>query len=327
MKTSTFCKKCRTQLFDGQNVSPTLPFARPVYDQTRRASTSERLSISGVQTKISLALVEGRLKMVSSGGRYILKPIPRGDFERLNVVPINEHLTMQIARQVFDIDVAANALVHFADGEPAYLTRRFDVQPYGGKWLQEDFAQVAGRTEESHGRNYKYNFSYEEIGSLIRQHVAAYRVDLERFFTLVIFNYLVNNGDAHIKNFSLIQQEGCEHRLTPAYDLLNTRLHLPGEGRTALDLFQGDFTTPSFEANAFYARDDFVEFARRLDLVPQRAVRILDRFVASRDKVVEWIGRSLLPTDCKELYCNHIDDRIQAIGYSYSASRPSTTGQ
>lgn len=50
-------------------------------------------------------------------------------------------------------------------------------------------------------------------------------VDMKRFFELVVFNYIYANGDAHLKNFSLIRQ-GEDFRLTPAYDLLNTALHI-----------------------------------------------------------------------------------------------------
>src|SRR6202012_5249664 len=100
-----------------------------------------------------------------------------------------------------DIDVGENGVVGFAGGEPAYLVRRFDVTADGTQRLQEDFAQIGKRSEETHGRNYKYDFSYEEIGDLIRQHVAACAVDLERYLTLVVFNFLVHNGDAHVKNF------------------------------------------------------------------------------------------------------------------------------
>jgi len=280
------------------------------------------MSISGIHTKISLVLKDGQLEMVDSGGRYILKPIPHGTFQRLNVLPINEHLTMQIARQVFDIEVAENALVAFADGEPAYLVRRFDVQPDGAKRLQEDFAQVGKRSEETHGKNYKYDFSYEGIGDLIRQHVAACAVDLERYFTLVVFNYLVHNGDAHVKNFSLIRSEDTgEYRLTPAYDLLNTRLHLPTETRTALDLFKGDFTTESYKANAFYAYDDFAVFAQKLGLIETRYKRILQKFVDSKEAVFSLIDRSILPDDCKQLYREQVQDSVGALSYSYAGLR------
>lgn len=315
-----FCNGCRKRLFDGKKVPRVLPFSRPAYDDLKLKVTPGRLSISGIQTKMSLALKDGRLEMVESGGQYILKPIPRGDYKRLEVMPINEHLTMQIARQVFKIDVAENALVHFADGEPAYLVRRFDMQADGSKRLQEDFAQVAKRSEETHGLNYKYDVSYEEIGELIHEHVAAYKVDLERYFTLVAFNYLVNNGDAHVKNFSLaMSADGKEHRLTPAYDLLNTRLHLPDETRTALQLFKGDFTTKSYEVNAFYAYDDFAELARKLGLVRTRYERILKGFADKKEAVISLIDGSVLRDDCKRLYKEHLEDSVKALGYSYAA--------
>jgi len=317
-----FCARCRKRLFDGKKVAPVLAFSRPAYDAAKLAVTPARMSISGIQSKISLILKDGQLQMADSGGRYILKPIPSGTFQRPNVLPINEHLTMQIARQVFKIEVAENALVEFADGEPAYLVRRFDVGPDGTKRLQEDFAQVANRSEETHGRNYKYDFSYEEIGGLIRKHVAAYAVDLERYFTLVLYNYLIHNGDAHVKNFSLIRSEDTEeYRLTPAYDLLNTRLHLPSESRTALELFQDDYATESYQANAFYAYDDFAVFAQRLGLVETRYKRILQRFVDSKEDVFALIDRSKLPDGCKQMYKEHVQESVRALSYSYGGSR------
>jgi serine/threonine-protein kinase HipA len=321
-KDDAFCGRCRKRLFDGKKVPRVLPFSRPAYNAAKLAVTPGKMSISGIQTKISLVLKDGQLEMVDSGGRYILKPIPHATLQRLNVLPINEHLTMQLARQVFDIEVAENALVAFADGEPAYLVRRFDVQPDGTKRLQEDFAQVGNRSEETHGKNYKYDFSYQAIGDLIRQHVAACVVDLERYFTLVVFNYLVNNGDAHVKNFSVIRSEDTEeYRLTPAYDLLNTRLHLPTETRSALDLFKDDFTTESYKPNAFYAYDDFAVFAQKLGLIETRYKRILQNFVDSKEAVFSLIDRSILPDDCKQLYKQQVQDSVGALSYSYAGLR------
>jgi serine/threonine-protein kinase HipA len=309
-------------LFDGKKVPFNLPFSRPAYDKEKLEVTPERMSISGIQPKISLVLKAGQLEMVKSGGEYILKPRPQGAFEKLEVAPINEHLTMQIARQVFGIEVADNALVAFNDGELAYLARRFDVQPDGKRSLQEDFAQIAARSEETHGKNYKYDLSYEEIGELIRTHVATYKVDLERFFKLVVFNYLVNNGDAHVKNFSLIRSEQTgEYNLSPAYDLLNTRLHLPNESQTALELFKDGFGTESYKANAFYAYDDFVAFAQKLGLVESRYRRVLEEVITTQEAVFALIECSMLPEECKQLYKEHVDDRIRAFSYSFSGWR------
>ncbi|SIO65183.1 serine/threonine-protein kinase HipA [Singulisphaera sp. GP187] len=318
----TYCGACRNRLFGGKKVPFILPFSRSDYDQVTLEVTTDRMSISGIQTKISLALNAGRLKMVMSGGQHILKPRPHGMFKRLEMAPINEHLTMQLARQVFKIEVAENALVAFEDGELAYLVRRFDVQPDGRRSLQEDFAQIAARSEEAHGKNYKYDGSYEEIGQLIRRHVAASPVDSERYFTLVAFNYLVNNGDAHLKNFSLIRDDQTdEYNLTPAYDLLNTRLHLPDETHTALELFKDGFETEGYKANAFYAYDDFVVFAQKLGLVESHYKRILERFIPEQEAVFSLIECSMLSDECKDLYKKHVKDQINAFSYSHAGLR------
>jgi serine/threonine-protein kinase HipA len=43
---------------------------------------------------------------------------------------------------------------------------------------------------------------------------------------VLIFNYLFSNGDAHFKNFSLIETSMGDFKLSPAYDLLNSRIHI-----------------------------------------------------------------------------------------------------
>jgi hypothetical protein len=129
---------------------------------------------------------------------------------------------MQLARQLFKITVPPNAIIHFTDNSPAYLVKRFDVKSDGSKYAQEDFAQIAQVIEETHGKNYKYDLSYEEIGLLIKRHIPTYAIEFERFFRLVLFNYIFSNGDAHVKNFSAMLTDEGDHVLTPAYDLLCT---------------------------------------------------------------------------------------------------------
>jgi serine/threonine-protein kinase HipA len=321
-KQTSFCVRCRQRLFDGHKVSPILHFTRPEYDKAKGQVTPERLSLSGVQTKLPVALRGGRLELVDSGGHYILKPIPRGEFQHQSSVPINEHLTMLIARQVFQIEVAEHAMVSFADDEPAYLVRRFDLLPDGTRLLMEDFAQIAARSEETHGQQYKYDFSYEEMGELIQRHVITSAITLERFFMLVLFNYYVHNGDAHLKNFALLRREDTgEYQLAPAYDLLNTHLHLPNESRTALDLFRDDYASPSYEANGFYAYDDFVELAQRFKLVEVRYRRILQSFVDKHEAVCSLVASSSLPVPLQHQYLEYLTSSRQALEYSFARQR------
>ena len=83
------------------------------------------------------------------------------------------------------------------------------------KTLQEDFAQIAERTEETHGKNYKYDFSYEEMAELLKRYVNAYSIEVEKYFNIIFFNYLFSNGDSHLKNFSLFRNEKYGDYLLP----------------------------------------------------------------------------------------------------------------
>ena len=98
--------------------------------------------------------------------------------------------------------------------------------------------------------------------------------------------------------------------LPPTTWLGNTRLHLPDESRTALDLFKDGFETKSYQVKAFYAQDDFVVFARRLGLVEKRFTRILKTFISHRDAVFALIDSSLLPEESKLVYKEHVNDRL-----------------
>jgi serine/threonine-protein kinase HipA len=316
-----FCPKCRKKLFNNKRVDPILPFSRPDYNR-RKIEKKDHISISGVQTKHSLLLSENTLELTETGGNYILKPIPLAEFNNLDFMPANEHVTMQIARQVFKLNTADCALVFFSDTTPAYLTKRFDVLP-NGKNQQEDFAQIAQATEENNGKNYKYDFSYEEIAALMQQHISAYAVDVEEFFRILVFNFLVNNGDAHLKNFSLYRDPILKtYRLTPAYDLLNTALHInDDEGTLALELFGGDYTTTSFDKNGFYAYDDFAEFGARIGINPLRVERIITSFSGHENDIAALLKRSFLSKPLQERYIALVQKRMKAITYSYKQTQ------
>lgn len=301
-------------------VSPRLPFSKPEYDRVK-VEQAGRISISGVQTKHSLKLEGKELSLCDAQGEFILKPVPAGVFLHLEQMPANEHLTMQLASQVFGLDTAENALVNFSGGEPAYLTKRFDRDAGGGKLMQEDFAQIAERTSETHGRDYKYGLSYEEIGSLMKANIGPYPIESEKFFKLVLYNYLVHNGDAHLKNFSIFRHPGIGiHILTPAYDLANTRIHLPNESDTALEMFQGDFETESYRANAYYAKDDFIAFGGKLGIPAERTLQYIDFFLLQGARVNRLIDASFLPKSTQALYSTLVADRLKRLAYSFSAA-------
>lgn len=254
---------------------------------------------------------------------YLVKPPPRSlSIKNNQSVPANEHVTMQLARQVFKLNVAANALLTFADGAPeTYLTRRFDVTAQG-RLHQEDFAQIGSYNQSTHGRNYQYNAaSYEHISEIIRQSVAAAPLALDEFFRSILFSYLVSNGDAHLKNFSLHRLiDRNEYMLTPSYDLLNTALHIDGENGLAMDLFKDDFETPSFVANTFLAFDDFLELGIRIGLPASRVRRLLADIVGHETAIQTLLDKSFLPAELRHQYAATLASRRQRLRYSLAGT-------
>lgn len=310
---SYYCYSCRKVLFNGRKVKSVLEFSQSEFTDIKLRADA-RISISGVQIKHSLKLQKTKLILTETGGEYILKPVPHGAFLHLDQTPANEHLTMQIAKQLFGIDTADNSLVYFSDGKPAYITKRFDISESGEKYSVEDFAQIAQKSEESDGTDYKYDFSYEEIGELIRKYVAASAVELEKFFRLVVFNYIISNGDAHLKNFSLYRNiRYGDYLLTPAYDLICTRIHSPYESDPALDLFRDDFESEDYKHGSKYTKNDFTEFGKRLGIQPDRISRILNEYAQKDARVEALVNRSFLSPPIRSEYLRHFRDKCKRI--------------
>ena len=277
-------------------------------EKTRRAS------ISGVQDKVQLRRIRGGFSVVESGGDYILKPVPRNTYAELAAdIPVNESLTMDIASKVFGIKTAEHELVEMKDGEYAYLTRRFDRRG-GEKVQQEDFCQLAGRTPETHGENYKYDSSYEELAGLMRRFCPAAAVENPKVFFLILFNYVFANGDAHLKNFSLYRSEQGDYILTPAYDLLNTAVHFPGEPTVAgLDFFADGHFTSTYEVLGFYSSADFIELGVLFGVSETEVRGLIAGFLDRRRIVEQMVADSRLSCEARARYLAKFADRLKAI--------------
>ncbi len=309
-----YSPKASKLLFGANRISPMLNFNIDEFRNVGEIVEAMHLiSVSGVQEKFPAIIENRKIRIAQDGERstHILKPAPWDKTLRdCKQIPANEHLTMQIASQVYGIQTASNGLCFTPDGQAVYITRRFDILPDGNKAPMEDFASLVGKNEQVSGTQFKYNGSYEDIAKAIRSNVAAWMVDMERFFTLVVFNYIYANGDAHHKNFSLIL-DGQDYRLAPAYDLLNTSLHVDGD-----DFGLDGGLSPDIEKSDVYDRTghpcslDFERFAAKIGLVSKRANKILDRFMTLPDEARQLIDRSYLTEKMKRNYLRIVNERI-----------------
>tara|TARA_R110002167_G_scaffold341691_1_gene550164 strand:+ start:9281 stop:10267 length:987 start_codon:yes stop_codon:yes gene_type:complete len=299
------------RVFNGKKVSTILPYDSPASNAITDAlftNNRSRMSISGVQEKFSILLEKNKLRLIEEGeqGQYILKPIPYIG-KNANQMPANEHVTMQIARQVFAMETAENALIFFKNGDPAYITKRFDVTEDGSKWAQEDFASLAGRTPQTHGEDFKYSGNYFELFEVLKKYTPAYTVESIKLFKLILFNYLFSNGDAHFKNFSLIETPLGDFKLSPAYDLLNSRLHIDdkdfalNDGLLPLNLAQGKVT------------EQFYLLAELAGISKKQAKKVFEDLTSKQDEVLALIEASFLNDKSKRNYTQGYQTRLKKL--------------
>ncbi len=197
-----------------------------------------RFSLAGVQLKFSALMETSKgltLPIEGVGGDWIVKlPSPR--FE---AVPENEYAMMTLAKAV-GLDVPEVRLVATKDikGLPADLpeafgqslaVRRFDRPRPGERVHIEDFAQVFGVYPEN---KYK-KASYGSIARVLW--LEAGEEAITEYTRRLVFNVLIGNADAHLKNWSLMYPDRRTPKLAPAYDLVATVPYLPAD-RLALSL-------------------------------------------------------------------------------------------
>ncbi|MFC8042489.1 type II toxin-antitoxin system HipA family toxin [Nocardia sp. NPDC057353] len=202
-----------------------------------------KFSLAGVALKFSTLRDGGRFTCTATGqgGDWIVK-LPDRYFPD---VPRNEYTMMRFARAV-GIDVPEVELVHRDDifGLPsdvwpmdedyAYAVQRFDRGTDRRLVHIEDLAQVRGFYPAQ-----KYDGNFETIAALIyRGHDER---ALHEFVRRLVFFVLIGNGDAHLKNWSLIYRDRRTPTLSPVYDVMSTEVYELSDRPEDLGLkFAGD---------------------------------------------------------------------------------------
>lgn len=216
-----FHPSCSRKMF-GSATPPELPYSEDDISKLALQFIQERVSITGVQPKLSLDITSGKepkkLTIVGLWGNYILKP-PSNVYPSL---PENEDLVMHLAA-LCGISTVPHSLIRLKSGSLAYITKRID-RSKSGKHHMEDMCQLTERMTE-----HKYAGSHEQIAKAILKFSANPFLDVINFYELALFCYLTGNADMHLKNFSLIDEPGIGYHLSPAYDLLCTAVANPSD--------------------------------------------------------------------------------------------------
>lgn len=152
---------------------------------------------------------------------------------------------------------------------------------------KEDLASFAGKSAENGGVDFKYDYDYEKLGRLIREFVPAWRVEIEKYFVQLVFNFLFSNGDAHLKNF----------HVSDATFGLNGGL-MPLEKRSI-----------GYRKTGHPGYHDFVDLAVAVGVATKRIDIILAPFIERQPLVEELISHSYLADSVKKGYLLHYSNR------------------
>ncbi|WP_051321432.1 type II toxin-antitoxin system HipA family toxin [Chrysiogenes arsenatis] len=218
----TYQSWCEVKRFPTFHLDDVLQNDTPDTFQYIVAQFLEKNAISGVQPK-SLALLTNKESL--SSREYIIKTW--GD--EYPQLALNEFFCLQAVAKA-GIPVPT---VQLSANNRFLVLERFNYDKDTGVYYGfEEIATLLGKNKEE-----KYSGSYEQIAKVVKTLTSDSLHELQHLYALIVMNFLLKNGDGHLKNFGILYNEDRSRTwLAPAYDVVNTTLYFPRD-RPALSLF------------------------------------------------------------------------------------------
>ncbi|MCU0654895.1 MAG: HipA domain-containing protein [Polyangiaceae bacterium] len=297
-------QRCLEDLW-GQPTAPRLPAELQATGASVLALMAEqaekKVSISGAQPKALIRVnSKGFCEVVGTGSTHILKP----PSDRYANLPANEHASMLLAR-CMGLEVPPCGLIRIEQGW-LYVIRRFDRN--GSKKNLNDFCQLLGLQPE-----HKYQGNAELCAEAIQRYSSEPRSSLKTLFRILLVGYVLHNGDLHLKNLSLMEDDQGAWDLSPVYDMVNTHFY---EQRS------WNWNLSVVGERKEITRRQWLHFAEtHCLLAPDDAAQALDRVLACIEPCRSLLTRSLLSQDWQQKYAHLLSKRLRALA-SPRSTRP-----
>ena len=249
----------------------------------------EHTLLSGYQPKLSLTN-----KTSVHNKKYIVKTFSSKAFDHLS---LNEYICLSIAKE------AGLPIPNFylSDDQQLFIIERFDFMDNSHvlKYGVEDFCSLLNLTSDE-----KYSSNYS---SLLKVMSVINQSDVERLFSYIALSASVKNGDAHLKNFSILYNSAKDVTLAPIYDVVNTAVY-----PTSIDKFGkvhfDNFALPLKQGKSrdFPTSQELVKFGAQFSINARPIV----------DKVNDAIENVL--KDKRDLFTNDFYDKFsQSLGFRF----------
>jgi len=172
----------------------------------------DKNAISGVQPK-SLAILKDKESV--STKEYIIKTWG----EEYPQLALNEYFCLKAIEKV-GVKIPN---IQLSKNNKFLLVERFNYDKENNVFLGfEEVLTLLGKNKDE-----KYSGSYEQIAKVIYSVSTDKLADMKNFYKVIIMNYLLKNGDAHLKNFGMLYNDDFSKILfSPAYDVVNTVVYI-----------------------------------------------------------------------------------------------------
>ncbi len=245
----------------------------------------DKNAISGVQPK-SLAILKDKESL--STKEYIIKTW--GD--EYPQLALNEYFCLKAIKKT-GIKVAN---IQLSKNNKFLLVERFNYDKQNDTFLGfEEILSLLGKNKEE-----KYSGSYEQIAKVIYNVTTNKKESMKSFFILIVMNYLLKNGDAHLKNFGILYNDDfSEICFSPVYDVVNTVVYFYKD-RPALSMFG---------KKIWFSKKELIKFAIQYCYLSQsEAFSIYELCIKSLKQSIEDLKKYLkINQDFKEVGIKLLD--------------------
>ncbi|MBE0507492.1 MAG: type II toxin-antitoxin system HipA family toxin, partial [Marinospirillum sp.] len=179
-----------------------------------------RNSLAGVQPKVSILDTSRTLEQKN----LIVKTFD----EEFPLLTVNEFVCMEAARYCG----LEPPPVYLSENLETFVVERFD-KPEGKLLGYEDFTTLMKRPNSPDA---KYTGSYEALLEATYLYTQSFE-EVRKMYRYIVFNCLIGNGDAHLKNFALQYTPDMQQIfVSPPFDITHTLIYDSIDNKMALKL-------------------------------------------------------------------------------------------